>query len=72
MLTDEKLLRAKIADSGYKIYYIAEVAGISYQALLNKMRNLREFKVSEIQKISEVLRLTEEERSQIFFCSQSR
>ena len=66
-MTNEELLRQKIEESGLKIYFIAKQTGISYQALLNKMRNEREFKVSEIQKLSEILNLSAEEREHIFF-----
>lgn len=66
-MTNEELLRQKIEESGLKIYFIAKQTGISYQALLNKMRNEREFKVSEIQKLSEILNLSADEKENIFF-----
>ncbi|MBQ8697931.1 MAG: hypothetical protein IJ521_02885, partial [Schwartzia sp.] len=57
----------KIDESGLKIYFIAKKIGISYQGLLNKMRNESEFKASEIQALSEILRLSAEEKMKIFF-----
>ena len=66
-MTNEELLRQKIEESGLKIYFIAKQTGISYQALLNKMRNEREFKVSEIQKLSGILNLSADEKENIFF-----
>lgn len=66
-MTDEKLLRKKIEESGLKIYFVARKAGLSYQGLLNKMRNQQEFRVSEIQGLADVLHLDNDERDRIFF-----
>lgn len=66
-MTNTDLLQRKIDESGYKIRYIAEYIGISYQALYNKIGNKTEFLASEIMKLSELLKLTDEEREAIFF-----
>ncbi len=66
-MTDEILLRTKINDSGYKLRYIAKRLGISYQALLNKIRNISDFRAPEIAGLCELLAITEEERTSIFF-----
>ena len=66
-MTDTKLLRDKMEQSGLKIRFIAKAAGITYQALLNKISNKSEFKASEIQALCTLLGLTENERSTIFF-----
>ena len=57
--TDE--LKKRIALSGYRIAFIAERLGISYQAFNNKVNNVTEFKASEIR--SEERRVGKECRS---------
>ena len=66
-MTNTDLLKRKIDESGYKMQYIAEYIGVSYQALYNKIGNKTEFLASEIMKLSELLKLTDEERNEIFF-----
>ena len=66
-LTNTDLLKRKIDESGYKMQFIAEYIGVSYQALYNKIGNKTEFLASEIMKLSELLKLTDEERNEIFF-----
>lgn len=67
-MTDSKLLREKIEESGYRLRFIAAKVGISYQCLLNKINNSSEFKAGEIQTLYTLLNLTEKERESIFFC----
>lgn len=66
-MTNTQLLREKINESGYKIYFIANKVGITYQGLLNKMNNRNEFRANEIQALFDLLNLSEEERNAIFF-----
>lgn len=66
-MTNTKLLREKVDQSGYKLRFIAEKAGITYQGLLNKINNKTEFRAGEIQALYNLLKLTEEERAKIFF-----
>ena len=66
-MTNTELLKQKIDESGYKMQFIAEQIGVSYQALYNKIGNKTEFLASEIMKLSELLKLTDEERNAIFF-----
>lgn len=66
-MTNEKMLREKIADSGYKMIYLASRVGITYQALLNKITNKSDFTAKEILDLSTALGLTSEERDAIFF-----
>ena len=47
--------------------FIASVAGLTYQGLLNKLNNVREFKASEIKALCDLLKLSETERTAIFF-----
>lgn len=67
-MTNTKLLRDKIEQSGYKLRFIAAKVGITYQGFLKKMNNESEFKASEIQTLYDLLHLNEEEREAIFFC----
>jgi len=67
-MTNTKLLREKIDQSGYKLRFIAQKIGITYQGLLKKMTNETEFKASEIQALYVLLNLSKEEREDIFFC----
>lgn len=68
-MTDTELLRIKIEQSGYKIRFIANKIGISYQCFLNKLNHKSEFRASEIQILYELLKITEEERNAIFFAN---
>lgn len=68
-MTDTKLLRDKIEQSGYKLRFIANKIGITYQGLLKKINNETEFKASEIQALYILLNLNEQEREAIFFCT---
>lgn len=68
-MTNTSLLREKIEQSGYKKTYIAAHVGISGQCLSNKMTNKSEFVASEIQSLSDILKLNKDERDAIFFCS---
>ena len=61
-------LNGRIAMSKIPITAIAEKMAISRQSLYLKMKGEREFKSSEVTKLCEILRLTEEERSLVFFC----
>jgi hypothetical protein len=66
-MTNTKMLREKIALSGYKLQYIAEQIGITYQGFLKKLNNESEFKASEIKIIQTVLGLSKKDRDAIFF-----
>lgn len=69
-MTDTYKLRYKIKSSGLKISYLAEQLGLSRQGLANKINGDTEFIASEISKMSDLLRLTLEEREEIFFNKQ--
>lgn len=66
-MTDSIALRKKIDDSGLKLKFIADNLGLSPFGFSRKVNNDTEFKASEIQKLSELLRLTAKERDAIFF-----
>lgn len=60
-------LNDRIAVSRIPITAIAEGLGLSRQSLYLKMKGERDFKTSEVSKLCEILRLTDEERMLIFF-----
>ena len=64
---DLMLLNSKIDEIKIPITTIAEKMGISRQTFYLKMSGQREFKASEIEKICDILRLTDDEKSSIFF-----
>lgn len=67
-MTDSKLLRLKISESGYKMVYVAKKVGVTYAGLMKKINNETEFKASEIVKLCELLKIeNREEREKIFF-----
>lgn len=63
-------LNGKIALSRIPITAIAEEMGLSRQSLYLKMKGERDFKTSEVEKLCEVLRLTDDERLLIFFAEE--
>lgn len=69
-MTNVKLLRERINDSGYKIAFIAHKCGISYQGFLPKMQGEREFNQKEIAAIKSLLNLSNEEVEDIFFATE--
>ena len=71
-MTNTTLLRRKIDESGYKLIFLAEKCGLTYQGFMKKVNNETEFKASEIQTLKELLNLTTEEVNAIFFCSSCR
>ena len=60
-------LNDRIAISKIPIVALAEKMGISRQSLYLKMKGEREFKTSEVTKLCEILRLTNEEKNLVFF-----
>ena len=66
-MTDTQLLEAMIERSGLKKCAISERVGIRPQALRAKVAGRYEFKQSEIAALTDILRLTDDEREQIFF-----
>lgn len=66
-MTNTEALREAIKRSGYRIYYIAENLGLTYTGLQKKVNGEREFKATEISKLSEMLKLSVAERDRIFF-----
>lgn len=67
---DIDYLNEVIAASGKTIKSIALKMGLSRQSLYLKMNGKREFKASEVYKLCEILRLTNEEKERIFFTNE--
>lgn len=66
-MTGMELLREKIDQSGFKLAYVAEMCGLTYQGLKKKLDGCTEFKASEIAALRNVLHLTDAEVQAIFF-----
>lgn len=67
-MTNETLFREKVKSCGLKLKYVAEYAGMTYQALLNKITNVSEFTTSEINALCTLLHITKlSEKEAIFF-----
>ena len=69
-MTNTKLLEWYITESGLKKQKIAEVLGITLNALKKKIKGEREFKASEIQKVCDLLHIsTLSEKDRVFFAT---
>lgn len=66
-MINKSALKRKISKSGLKISFIAQELGISRAGLYKKMNNQSEFKLSEVEKISNVLNLQSNDKDTIFF-----
>ena len=66
-MTNEKLLRMELVRGGVSTTEAASWLGISLQAFLSKMQNVREFKASEIYTLRKKLDLTPTMQDEIFF-----
>lgn len=66
-MTDTQLLLKKIEECGTNTNAIAEKLGITRQGLWKKLKNITEFKQSEIEKITRILNLDSEAQRLIFF-----
>lgn len=66
-MVNAQLLDEKIDKSGYKINYICEKMGITRSSYCMKKNNKRQFRASEIYVLSDLLKISEEEKKSIFF-----
>lgn len=64
---NETLLKQTIQEKGYKLKYVAKQIGLSSYGLGLKLSGKQEFKVTEINKLIEILSLTDDEIQAIFF-----
>ena len=66
-MTDKNALNEIIKESGVSKIFVARRLGITDTALRLKINGEREFKQSEIAKLQELFRLTNEPTASIFF-----
>lgn len=64
---DAERLNIAIEKSGLKPGFICEKLGISRQALIDKKKGKTAFRQSEVYVMCDLLRLSDEESTQIFF-----
>ena len=69
MPTNTAKLKARILEMGFTHQIIAKKLDISLAASSNKIHNRAEFKATEIQKICELLKITD--KDPYFFCDNS-
>ena len=69
-MTNTAKLKAKIVEKGMVQEEIAQALGMTIATFNYKVNNKREFKASEIKKLSEHLCLTVEEVNTIFFAEE--
>lgn len=65
-MADIELLKNKIKSSGMTMSSVAKKSGIVRETLYNRLNGIGEFTASEIVGLSKTLRLSVEERDQIF------
>lgn len=65
-MADIELLKNKIESSGMTMSSVAKKSGIVRETLYNRFNGIGEFTASEIVGLSKTLRLSVEERDQIF------
>jgi len=71
-MTNTQLLRQAIKRAGLKISAIMEALGIkSYTTMRDKINNVKNFTLREVEILCELLRLTPEQREQIFFANET-
>lgn len=66
-MTDTAKLKKAIADNGLKMDHLAQQLGISRATLYNYVNNRAEFRASHIEALSNILKLTPDQRMAIFF-----
>lgn len=71
-MTNTKQLRKAIQKAGLKISVIMEALQIkSYTTMRDKINNVKCFTIKEVEILCELLRLTPEQREQIFFTNET-
>lgn len=66
MAYNVELLKEKVRDSGMKVEPLARAVGLSREGFYKKLDRGTEWKPSQILVLCEYLRLSEEDRQQIF------
>lgn len=67
-MTNTKKLKARLVEKGMSQTDAANAIGISYQSFNSKLRNAIEFKASEIEKLCDILDISDKDA--YFFCNQ--
>ena len=71
-MTNTDLLRQAIKNAGLKISAVMEALSIkSYTTMRDKINNVKNFTVREIEILCALLHLTAEQREQIFFANET-
>ena len=65
-MINTKLLKQKIDESGYRFSWIAKQLNLSPYGLRKKVDGENEFKATEIMKFQEILKISNDERDEIF------
>lgn len=68
-MTNVEKLRNKIKESGMTMKAVSEKSGILRETLYNRLNINADFKASEIDSLTKVLQLSENERNEIFFAN---
>ena len=63
---DTELLEEYIDRSGYKLGYIIDQLGISRQAFDKKMKNINQFRASEVYVLCDLLKINDADKNKIF------
>ena len=66
-MVNSKILKDVIGNSGFKMAFIADKLGITSYSLSKKINNITEFKAGEIAQLCNLLRISTEKMSEIFF-----
>jgi len=66
-MNSSQKLKAIVDNSGYKIKFIAQQIGLTYQGFLNRINDISMFRAHEITKICELLKIDDITRNEIFF-----
>lgn len=66
-MTDVAKLKQRIADSGYKLYWLAGKCGLTYPGFKAKLDGEQEFKQSEIKALCAILQIDSAEMEELFF-----
>ena len=67
-MTNSKKLREIIDRNGYKLSFVASKLGLTRNGLMNKVNNVTDFTISEVQKLCKLLKIDDlNEIEAIFF-----
>lgn len=69
-MVNDTLLEKKITDSGLKIDFIVDILGITRQAFYKKRKGIAPFRGAEVYALSDLLKISSEEKEAIFFASE--